>query len=431
MRRCPRVRVSDVERYEAYKDSGIEWIGEIPQHWLISKGVRALSVRYGYPFESNRFSNTKGWPLIRIRDVGSKTTESLYDGEFVESARIENGDILVGMDGEYKVARWEGHTALLNQRVCALENSAVLLKDYLLYLMPEALRLINELTYGTTVKHLGAKDLNAMSLICPPIDEQRAIADYLDAKTAKIDALVADCEREVGLLREYRKAVISEAVTKGLDPDAPMKDSGIEWIGEIPERWLVRPSKTLFAEGKELRRPDDEQCTASQKYGIIPQAQYIALENQRMVAADKNLDAWKHVEPGDFVISLRSFQGGLELSSVSGCVTWHYIVLKGSHLVESPYYKYLFKTQKYIESLQRTCTYIRDGQDLRYSNFIQVPLPLPPRNEQVAIGAYLNAKTAEIDSLIEAKQSMADKLREYRKSLISEAVTGKFKVPGV
>ena len=278
---------------------------------------------------------------------------------------------------------------------------------------------------------LNKDDLLNLPMLLPKQDEQRAIANYLDAKTAEIDGLIADCEREVELLQEYRKSVISEAVTKGLNPAAPMKDSGIEWIGEIPEGWLVRPSKTLFMESKELRHPDDEQCAASQKYGIIPQAQYIALENQRMVAADKNLDAWKHVEPGDFVISLRSFQGGLELGAVTGCVTWHYIVLKGNRVTEASYYKYLFKTQKYIESLQRTCTYIRDGQDLRYSNFVQVPLPLPTKTEQIEIGAFLDAKTNKIDSLIEAKRSMADKLREYRKSLISEAVTGKFKVPGI
>ncbi len=427
-----------MERYEAYKDSGVEWIGEIPSHWDVHPLGAHSTMIVPMRDKPTRFDGDIPW--IRIED---------FDGKYIATSKSEQ-NVSDGLITEMNLKVYPIGTVLCscscNLGVCAIVKRPLcsnqtfigcvpaeheLDSDFLFYLMISMDRRLNYLSSGTIQTYLSRHDFEHLAVQIPPIHEQGIIANYLDARTTEIDALVADCEREVGLLREYRKAVISEAVTKGLDPDAPLKDSGVEWIGEIPEGWLVHPSKTLFAEGKELRHPNDEQCAASQKYGIIPQAQYIALENQRMVAADKNLDAWKHVEPGDFVISLRSFQGGLELSSISGCVTWHYIVLKGSCLVESTYYKYLFKTQKYIESLQRTCTYIRDGQDLRYSNFVQVPLPLPPRKEQFAIGAYLDSKTAEIDSLIDAKQSMADKLREYRKSLISEAVTGKFKVPGV
>ena len=149
------------------------------------------------------------------------------------------------------------------------------------------------------------------------------------------------------------------------------------------------------------------------------------------MAKHKNLDTWKHVEPNDFVISLRSFQGGLEICNEPGCVTWHYIVLKNQNDVIYGYYKYLFKCSQYITALQRTCTFIRDGQDLRYSNFVQVPLPVPPLEDQAVIADYLDTKTAEIDALIADKEKQVELLKEYRKSLISEAVTGKFKVPGV
>lgn len=425
-----------MERYEAYKDSGVEWIGEIPSTWTLARTKAVFSSKKRVvgdkANEYQRLALTMHGVLLRDKD----------DNEGLQPEQFEGYQILEANELVFKLIDLENiktsrvglspYTGIVSPAYITLtqtdsDNRYFYYWFFALYQQ----NVFNQLGGNGVRSALNKDDLLNLPMLLPKQDEQRAIANYLDARTAEIDALVADCEREAELLREYRKAVISEAVTKGLDPDAPMKDSGVEWIGEIPEGWLVRPSKTLFAEAKELRHSDDEQCDATQKYGIIPQARYIAIENQRMVVADKNLDAWKHVEPGDFVISLRSFQGGLELSEITGCVTWHYIVLKGNDLVEAGYFKYLFKTTKYIESLQRTCTYIRDGQDLRYSNFVQVPLPLPSREEQVAIGVYLDAKTAEIDALIEAKQTMADKLREYRKSLISEAVTGKFKVPGV
>ena len=439
-----------MERYEAYKDSGVEWIGEIPAGWVVARLGNCLALNQGGVWGDDP-SNGEGTVVLRSTEqtidgnwrIENPAIRNLQNEPHIEEKMLAVDDLLVtkSSGSELHIGKTtivdEGIASLnctysnFMQRLRTNERLHARLCWYLLNsdLARSQYCYLQNSTSG--IGNLNADTIADIHIPIPPHAAQNHIIDYLDAKTAEVDALVADCEREVGLLREYRKAVVSEAVTKGLDPDAPMKDSGVEWIGEMPEGWAVQPSKTLFSEGKELRHPDDEQCAATQKYGIIPQAQYIALENQRMVAADKNLDSWKHVEPGDFVISLRSFQGGLELSTVTGCVTWHYIVLKKSYLVDTGYYKYLFKTQRYIESLQRTCTYIRDGQDLRYSNFIQVPLPLPEIDEQREIGIYLDSKTAEIDSLVDAKQQMADKLREYRKSLITEAVTGKFKVPGV
>ena len=418
-----------MRRYDAYKDSGVEWIGEIPEGWEIRALKRSVTLLTDK-------SGDDTLPFVGLEQIESWTGKRLHaENQAVcagNSLFAPMGTVLFGKLRPYlaKVYFIEADIACSTEFLPLYPNFYI--GRYLQYalLADGFIGLADSSSYGTKMPRVNWEQIGTQLLPIPSSDEQEAIANYLDAKTSEIDELVADCEREIELLKEYRKAIISEAVTKGLDPDAPIKDSGIEWIGKIPEGWHVRPSKTLFAESKELRHPNDEQCAASQKYGIIPQAQYIALESQRMVAADKNLDSWKHVEPGDFVISLRSFQGGLELSAIAGCVTWHYIVLKGNRITEAAYYKYLFKTQKYIESLQRTCTYIRDGQDLRYSNFVQVPLPLPPKEEQIEIGAFLDAKMADIDSFIEARQTMVDKLREYRRSLISEAVTGKFKVPG-
>lgn len=201
------------------------------------------------------------------------------------------------------------------------------------------------------------------------------------------------------------------------------KDSGVQWLAEVPSSWNVFPAKQVFADSKERRRTDDTFLTASQKYGVISQQRYMQLIGGRIVQASQDFDKWKHVEPDDFVISLRSFQGGLEMCTERGCVTWHYVVLKPKMEIIPLYFKWLFKSFSYIKSLQSTCNFIRDGQDLRYSNFVQVPIPFPPLTEQKAIASFLDKKCAEIEELISRRQSIIERLRELKQSIIAEAVT--------
>ena len=202
-----------------------------------------------------------------------------------------------------------------------------------------------------------------------------------------------------------------------------MKDSGIEWIGEIPEGWEVIPAKFLFKNSDIRRIVDDEQLTSSQQFGIISQKDYTELTGSKVVLANKGLADWKHVEPFDFIISLRSFQGGLEMSEITGCITWHYIVLKPCHKICSYYYKWLFKSDSYIRALQRTCSFIRDGQDLRYSNFIQVPLFEPPLAEQEKIADYLNADCPRIDAMLTKTRSSIEEYKKLKQTVITQAVT--------
>lgn len=201
------------------------------------------------------------------------------------------------------------------------------------------------------------------------------------------------------------------------------KDSGVDWCHTIPDNWSIIPSKYLFRDSNVRRLDGDIQLTASQKYGIISQVDYMEREQAAIVLANKGLESWKHVEPLDFIISLRSFQGGLEMSEVKGCITWHYVVLKATQAIHHAYYKWLFKSAQYITALQRTCNFIRDGQDLRYSNFAKVPLPYPPVEEQKTIANFLDNKCAEIDALMEDIRAEISTLEEYKKSVITEAVT--------
>ena len=203
-----------------------------------------------------------------------------------------------------------------------------------------------------------------------------------------------------------------------------MKDSGVEWIGEIPETWDILPAKRMFCNSGETKKADDVQLTASQQYGIISQSDYMALTGSRVVLATQDLEKWKHVEPQDFIISLRSFQGGLEMSKVSGCITWHYVVLRSCHKgINARFYKWLFKSSEYITALQRTCNYIRDGQDLRYSNFEQVPLFLPKEEEQEIIANILDTKCAEIDKVVEQTRATIEEYKKLKQAIITEAVT--------
>lgn len=265
----------------------------------------------------------------------------------------------------------------------------------------------------------------------PPREEQNQIVRYLDWQVSKINKLIHGYQRQIKLLEERRQTVIDRAVTKGVRQGRQMHSIQANWMGDIPTDWKMIPSKRLFLESKERKHPDDKPATASQKYGIILQEDYMKSENKRIVIATQGLDDWKHVEPDNFVISLRSFQGGIERSEIFGCVTWHYIVLLPQKYVVPRYFKWLLKSKSYIKALQGTSEFIRDGQDLRYSNFVKVDLPLIPASEQEEIADYIEQEAAKIDRAIPVLEKEIELLKEYRTRLISDVVTGQMDVRNV
>jgi len=202
-----------------------------------------------------------------------------------------------------------------------------------------------------------------------------------------------------------------------------MQDSGVLWMGLIPKHWKVIQSRRLFEQRKERMRVDDEQLTASQKYGVIPQSEFMRLENQKVMQVFTGKDILKHVEAGDFVISMRSFQGGLEWCGYTGCVSSAYVGITPIKKVVSKFFKYLFKSKPYIQALQSTSNLVRDGQALRFQNFAQVALPYIEEEEQTQIAKFLDYETAKIDALIEKQQQLIALLKEKRQAVISHAVT--------
>ncbi|WP_337677437.1 restriction endonuclease subunit S [Dysosmobacter sp.] len=432
--------------YEKYKESRIPWVDELPVAWEEFR-LRYLGALDAGGVDKKINEGESLYKSVHYMDVYRGSLRNIFDSPnyLIVSATpqkrdkciLRKGDVLFTTSSE--TPNDIGHSCVigedLNDTLFGYHLLRLRVTDKIDFKFRKYLFGANYLrtwfsyrAVGMTRYGISNIDFADARIMIPPIDEQKKISNYLDQKVSQIDDLIQNKQELIDLLKEQRISVICSAVTKGIDSTAEMKDSGNEWLGYIPSHWRVVPAKALFAQSKETRHETDVQLTASQKYGIISQEDYMERQNYKIVLADKGLENWKHVEPNDFIISLRSFQGGLEISYIPGCITWHYIVLKPKAGVEPEYFKWLFKSPRYIQALQRTANFIRDGQDLRFSNFVQVPLPLIPMDEQKEIAEYLNKETARIDSIIADITEQIEKLKEYRQSVISEVVTGKVAV---
>ncbi|WP_440111524.1 restriction endonuclease subunit S [Acidovorax sp. BL-A-41-H1] len=201
------------------------------------------------------------------------------------------------------------------------------------------------------------------------------------------------------------------------------KDSGVEWLGEVPAHWGVSQSRRMFAVRSEPALESDEMLTASQKHGVLYQSDFVEREGRRVVEVILGIANLKHVEPDDFIISMRSFQGGIEWCKLRGSTSFHYVMLKPVKEVHPPFFAHLLKSSLYIQALRTTTDLIRDGQELRYSNFAQVDLPVVPLEEQAAIAKFLDRETAKIDALVSEQEKLIALLQEKRQAVISHAVT--------
>jgi len=396
------------------KDSGIEWIGEIPEGWEIQKLKYYATVASGEILSRDEYNFSGDIPVIGSNGKIGTTYKSNNHSEVITTGRV-------GTIGTAQIVQdaWITDNALIIK-------SHSINRPFLTYVIPNFD--FKFMLSGTAQPLITATKLKNQYIPVPSSEVQDKLVQYLNTQIFNLSHLISQACSSIELYKKLKQAVITQAVTKGVRGEREMKNCNIGWIKELPADWGTIPSKYLFKNSDTKKCNGDEQLTASQQHGIITQKYYTELTGSKVVLANKGLDDWKHVEPFDFIISLRSFQGGLEMSETTGCITWHYIVLKPCHQIYSYYYKWLFKSEIYIRALQRTCNFIRDGQDLRYSNFVQVPLFEPPLEEQKEIADYLNGKCAEIDGLISKKEQLVKELESYKKSLIYEVVTGKREV---
>lgn len=201
----------------ALKPSGVEWLGDVPEHWNTIHIGTAVQIVNGFPFDSGLFDSLVGHPLIRIRDMKRTDTEVKFNGLEVAEAIVETGDLLVGMDGDFNAARWRGGHALLNQRMCCLRPKNRVSTEYLALVIPKALKFINDLTLSTTVKHLSSVDVKRLRFPIPDGPEQLEIVEWVTSESAPLDEAIQRAEEEIKLIREYRDRQISDVVTGQVD----------------------------------------------------------------------------------------------------------------------------------------------------------------------------------------------------------------------
>jgi len=411
------------------KDSGTVWLGTIPANWDIAR------IGSFYRLRNTKVSDTDYPPLsVTNKGIVPQLETAAKTNAHDDRKLVKKGDFAINSRSDRRgscgIAPCDGSVSLINTILSPMGEMNPRYYDWLFHTI-EFGDEFYKCGHGIVddLWTTGWQDMKKIRIPYPSLAEQEKIADVLDSQCSEIDAISADIQKEIETLEQYKRSVITEAVTKGLNPDAEMKDSGMAWCRQIPAHWKPIPSKYLFHNSDTRKYPNDELLTASQKYGVISQTDYMLRENASVVMANKGIENWKHIEPNDFVISLRSFQGGLEMSEITGCVTWHYVVLKASKQLYPRYFKWLFKSSKYINALQSTCNFIRDGQDLRFSNFAKVPLFEPPYSEQVKISNYLDNKVTSIEYALADKKKQLAVLDFYKKSLIYEYVTGKKEVP--
>ena len=424
------------------KDSGIEWIGEIPASWEVIKGKYLFTQRNS---KGNELSLTLLSPTQKYGVIPQSMYEELTGMKPVKIDQqkdlnlfktIHKGDFCISLrsfEGGFEYSNYEGVVSPAYQVFYLIDNNSI--DTYYKYLFKDKTFIDKMNSYTMSLrdgKNISFNDFGNTYITVPPKAEQQQIADFLDHKTAEIDGLIDKINTEIDTLKQYQSSVITQAVTKGVDSNVPMKDSGIEWIGEIPTSWEVIKGKYLFTQrnskGNELSLT---LLSPTQKYGVIPQSMYEELTGMKPVKIDqqKDLNLFKTIHKGDFCISLRSFEGGFEYSNYEGVVSPAYQVF---YLIDNnsidTYYKYLFKDKTFIDKMNSYTMSLRDGKNISFNDFGNTYITVPPKAEQQQIADYLDQKVTKIQKLINSKQQQINQLTEYKNSLIFEYVTGKKQV---
>ena len=416
--------------YPTYKDSGIEWLGQIPTHWELTRISSVLtevkdlntSLRFSHPSQF-KFGDIILKPDVNIEDVSSLSKCIIF----------RKDDILInGLNLNYdfvtqRIAR-ANYTGIITSAYIAVRVRNNLSSKYVTYLFKalDSRKVFNGLGTGIRLT-LTYKELKKYYILLPPQEEQRQIVAYLDYKSNKINERICQRERELQTLSELKQAEIAAVVTRGLDPNVPMKESGIEWLGKIPVYWEVRKIKNCLQERSEKGYPNEPILCATQSRGVIPQDMY----DNRVVVVNKDFDKLKLVKCGDFVISLRSFQGGIEYAYYQGIISAAYTILTPKDKRNSEYFKHLFKSHDFIQLLQTCVTGIREGQNINYAMLAKHFIPIPPIEEQQKIVLYIKNRLYVIDEYISKLKAEINYLQEYKQRLISDVVTGKVDVRGV
>ena len=417
------------------KDSGISWVGEIPKEWkclpiralfienrnknLFGKETKALQFRYGTIIPKRNFDPEENYVAetilnYNIVDRGMIMLNGLnLNFDFV-SKRIalvtERGIITSAYMSFYPIDKMTTSSEYANYLLKSYDNCAAFHN-----------------MGGGVRKILNFDELKRQYFVLPPFAEQQRIAEFLDSECGKIDGLKADIQAQIDTLEQYKRSIITEAVTHGLNPSAPMKDSGIPWVGEIPAKWAVLPIYCVYGERKRKNVFGTEQNLLSLSYGKVIRKDI----NTNGGLLPSNYNGYNIIEKNDIIIrptDLQNDRTSLRTGLVKehGIITSAYIALKPKNRVSSKFYHYLLHSYDVKKVFYNMGNGVRQG--LNYSEFAKLMVYYPPLDEQQEIADYLDNKCAEIEQIIADKKSQIETLDGYKKSLIYEYVTGKKEV---
>ena len=438
-----------IRKYDTYKDSGIEWIGEIPKEWNTITLKRVFSNRDGGAWGEEPQNNENDRICIRIADFDYPQmtikhdidyTVRNYTTDVIEKLTLQKNDILIEKSGggdQTPVGRTiifnEDFNALYANFMDRLRVKQSISPKFIEYLLVSFYQ--NGITYQyikqtTGIQNLDLTNLLAKeSIVLPILDEQQKIADYLDKKCGEIDRVIETEKLVIEKLKEYKQSRITESVTKGLDKSVPLKDSGIEWIGKIPQHWDVCKLLKLYKERKCKNKGNIETNVLSLSYGNIKKRNV----KNNMGLLPESFETYNIVIPNNIVLRLTDLQNDHKslrcgLVKEQGIITSAYVTLeKKIDRISSNYYYRLLYTFDIMKGFYGMGDGVR--QNLKYDGELcNLLVVKPPFEEQQQIAKYLDNKCSEIDKAIANKEQVIENFTEYKKSLIYECVTGKRKV---
>lgn len=428
-------------KYASYIDSGIPLIGKIPEFWKVNRLKVCLKRKItDGPHETPLFLED-GVPFLSVD--GIQDGNLLFEGcrfvskeaheQYSKKCLVEKNDILMGKAASTgKIARvkvdfpfsiWSPLALIkINPKIASPKFVEYALKSESSQIQ------IDHLCTSNTQKNISMDDIPKIRLCLPPIIEQMAIAEFLDKRTTQIDEAIKIKEQQIGLLKERKQIVIQRAVTQGLDQNVPMKDSKIDWIGNIPEHWEVKRAKYIFNEVDERSKTGDEELlSVSHMTGVTPRSE----KNVNMFLAE-DYSGSKLCRENDLVINIMwAWMGALGVSSQVGIVSPSYGVFrqKVKNTFNPIYLEYLLKSTKYIEYYNKVSTGLHSSRLRFYGHMLfAMKMGYPPIDEQNKIISYLDEQTKLIDEAVKVQDEQIVKLTEFKTSLIHDAVTGKIKV---
>ena len=413
-----------------YKDSGIEWIGQIPKEWKLATLKQIGTYINGYAFKPEDWTDS-GKPIIRIQDLtGSMDSPNFYNGELDSKYLVSKGDILVSWAATLDAFIWEKEEGWLNQHIFKALPSCDVNYKFFYWLIKLAMEnMNNDNKHGIVMQHVTTKVFGNFAVSIPSVNEQQKIADYLDKVCGEVDEMVDLQETMIEELKAYKQSVITEAVTKGLNPNVPMRNISIDWVGEIPEHWEVRRIGRLFRLRDEKNYKPMEEVQLLSLYtgiGVFPHGEQEERGNKAVT-----VEGYKVVHKDDIVVNIiLAWMGAIGVSDYDGVTSPAYdVYIPDFTKVVPHYFHYVFRTKGIAAECYK---YGRGIMMMRWrtysSEFKQISVPYPSIEEQHKIASYLDTKCSEIDSLIALKQAKIEELKEYKKSIIYEYATGKKEV---